>query len=109
MMNNTATTEVTFDKIPSIVLPLFLPKNVSAPPAIAPDIPCVLPDCIKTITIKTKATIISMIVRAVFTINTSKPNREILTYIVLFVNCFLIYITLLGSGYPYIFGSEFFF
>ena len=35
----------------SIVLPLFFPKKVSAPPEIAPDNPADLPDCNKTITI----------------------------------------------------------
>jgi len=38
-------------KIASIVLPLFFPKNVSAPPATEPESPAVLPDWSKTITI----------------------------------------------------------
>jgi len=35
---------VYFDSIASMVLPLFLPKKVSAPPAILPERPAALPD-----------------------------------------------------------------
>ena len=61
----TAAADVIFDKIASIVLPLFLPKNVSAPPAIEPDKPAVLPDCIKTIAISAIATIMCKITIAI--------------------------------------------
>lgn len=37
--------------IESIVRPLLLPKNVSAPPAIVPDMPDVLPDWSSTVII----------------------------------------------------------
>lgn len=43
--------------IASMVLPLFFPKNVSAPPAIIPDNPADLPDCNNTITIMETAKI----------------------------------------------------
>lgn len=41
-----------------IVRPLFLPKNVSAPPAIEPLSPADLPDCNNTISIIERANII---------------------------------------------------
>ena len=42
--NNIATTAVALSSMPSIVLALFLPKNVSAPPPMLPDRPACLPD-----------------------------------------------------------------
>jgi len=57
--------------IASIVLPLFLPKKVSAPPAMEPDSPCDFPDCINTITIIDKAIIICKI----FKINAPMPKK----------------------------------
>lgn len=42
---------VNLESIASIVLPLFLPKKVSAPPVILPVSPALLPDWSKTITI----------------------------------------------------------
>lgn len=63
--------------IASIVLPLFLPKKVSAPPAIEPERPACLPDCKRTTTImksaKSTCTIFKIIFKAA-TINT--PNTE---------------------------------
>jgi hypothetical protein len=49
--NPMAATAVYLLSSASMVLPLFLPKNVSAPPAIEPDSPACLPDCSNTITI----------------------------------------------------------
>ena len=43
--------EVYLLSIASIVRPLLFPKNVSAPPAIVPDMPADLPDCSSTVTI----------------------------------------------------------
>lgn len=37
--------------------PFFLPNNCSAPPAIAPDMPALLPDCNNTVAIKPNAAI----------------------------------------------------
>jgi hypothetical protein len=48
-INMIAATDVYLLKIASIVLPLFFPKNVSAPPAIEPESPADLPDCSKII------------------------------------------------------------
>lgn len=47
--------------------PFFLPTNVSAPPAIAPDIPALLPDCSKTVAINPNETKTWIISRNVFT------------------------------------------
>jgi len=49
--NAIAAKDVYLLNMASIVLPLFFPKNVSAPPAIAPDNPADLPDWSSTITI----------------------------------------------------------
>ena len=56
--NIIAATDVYLLSKASMVLPLFFPKKVSAPPAIEPDNPAVFPDCSNTITIIDKANII---------------------------------------------------
>lgn len=56
-----------------MVLPLFLPKNVSAPPAIEPDNPADFPDCINTITIIDKAIIICKILKSNAPISKQTP------------------------------------
>lgn len=57
MRNNVAEIVVILESIASIVLALFLPKNVSAPPEIAPERPALLPCCIRTEIINTIARI----------------------------------------------------
>jgi hypothetical protein len=57
-MNMIATADVYLLKIASIVLPLFFPKNVSAPPAIDPESPSDLADCSKIIIMMAKEKII---------------------------------------------------
>jgi hypothetical protein len=49
--NAIAANDVYLLNMASIVLPLLFPKNVSAPPAIVPDIPADFPDWRSTITI----------------------------------------------------------
>ena len=55
--NKIAAYVVHLPSIPFNVLALFFPKNVSAPPAISPEIPALLPDCKITIKISDKHTI----------------------------------------------------
>ena len=50
--NTIAAYVVHLPSIPFNVLALFLPKKVSAPPAISPEIPALLPDCNITIKIR---------------------------------------------------------
>lgn len=61
--NTTAATVVHLLNKASIVLPLFLPKKVSAPPAIEPDNPALFPDCKRTIAINETATMIWTMVK----------------------------------------------
>lgn len=63
--NAIATTDVHLPNIASIVLDLFLPKNVSAPPAIVPDKPAVFPDCSRTTAISITEKIICKTVKAI--------------------------------------------
>ena len=63
MINNTATTAVPLARIPSMLLALFLPKKVSAPPAIEPERPCCAPDWKRTIAISTIASTTCTIVK----------------------------------------------
>jgi len=56
--NMIAATDVYLLNRASIVLPLFFPKNVSAPPAIEPDNPADFPDCKRTIMIMESENII---------------------------------------------------
>lgn len=58
----------------SNVLPLFLPKKVSAPPAMEPDKPACLPDCNNTITIIDNANKICSILT--ITLSATKDNTS---------------------------------
>ena len=64
-----AATAVYLVSIASIVRPLFLPKNVSAPPAIDPERPACLPYCNNTIIIIEMANIMCIMLTIHFAIN----------------------------------------
>ncbi len=73
-MKSNATAAVHFARIPSKDLALFLPKNVSAPPAIEPESPCCAPDWKRTIATNTTASITCTIV--IINSNTSTPPNK---------------------------------
>jgi hypothetical protein len=83
--NAIAAIEVYLLKIASIVLPLFFPKNVSAPPAMEPDRPADLPDWRSTITVREIANsiwIIDTIICIAFKVTPpEKLTRQIVTHI----------------------------
>lgn len=63
MIKSTATTAVALARIPSMLLALFLPKKVSAPPAIEPESPSCEPDWKRTIAINITASTTCTIVK----------------------------------------------
>ena len=74
MMKKTAIIAVHLAKMPSMLLALFLPKNVSAPPEIEPERPSCEPDWKRTTAVNNTARITWTIVK--IKANTQTPPNK---------------------------------